>query len=226
MVGPRNFHARRRTKADLSKNVNTVNVRKWESALGGIEAALHKVQRNRRVARCRARKQLKESADWHLLTTEQQQEKDLAAIAGVDVIYDQHMEEVRRVWEGKEDGSPSEDDSDEDGDGNNDENVDDSHIGESDSDNDESDSSFDRASDQPEIKGEFGDVRGDDGQRIIPPEVIASFGKVWKRGTGRLRKAVDQYEPHATNDEEGYSLSDSSDEDVEGSEESDNAMEE
>jgi hypothetical protein len=228
MVGPKNFRARRRTKANLSKNVNTVNVRKWESSLGGIESAMNKIQRNRRVARCRARKQLKESPAWHSFTQEQQEQKEVDVIAEVDEVYDKQTEEARRVWEGKDEGSPSEDDSndDDDEDEDDEDNVDNTHHDDSDSDNDESDPSFDGAADEPEVEGEFGDVLDHNGQRIIPPEVVSSFAKVWARGTVRLREAVTQYERHAADDEEGYSLSDSSDEDIEGSEESDNAMQE
>jgi hypothetical protein len=208
MVGPRDFHARRKTKKTLSTNPKTIRARKYDASIGGLNAGLNKVKRNKRTARCRARKQLHESPAWNTWSSKEQEEKEEEVLLEIEALYELQTQEVMRQWQ----GDKSEDESGSQG-SEYDEEMElspSSEKSEADADveSDHEEGSFtDSAEEEPENDGEFGDERDANGQRIVSEDVVASFREIWEKGRETLLETTARFETHG-NENESPVLSD------------------
>ena len=225
------FQSRQRRAPQLSNNPRTRTTRGYEYSLVGLDAALHKINNNRRQVKSRETKKLQESVAWVKWTESERQECLNLALNEINEKFDQQKRDAKRQWAENNELNAN---------GNFETNSDwDKKIAE-DSQNreipeetrtlkdrkpfvqmceDESEESqvevssngmetefetdFDDAEDEDEEDNEFG-VRDHEGNRIITEEVLMSFRGIWDRARERVNQVVKNAEKYGRCDEEPF----------------------
>jgi len=93
-----NFGVPKRRTAQLSQNPRTTANRTWEGGLSGLTLALYRTDKAATVGRTRAIKALKSSAEWSILTVEEQNLRIQAAVDEVNRKRDIKKETAKELW--------------------------------------------------------------------------------------------------------------------------------
>lgn len=87
-----------KSRIERSNRSNTKRTREYEQSRVGLDAALLKIKRNRRVAICRKRAELKKQPGWTKLSADEKQQRTESALDEIRLRYDIAEEEAMAEW--------------------------------------------------------------------------------------------------------------------------------